>query len=61
MIDSRPIPDLSKTAFQLTANEFQRAINLIGEQTLAALGLTGADWKVDFEAGTVSRDIPVAD
>lgn len=58
MIESRPIPDLAKTAHRLLVREFQRDINAIGQQTVAALGLNEADnWTVDFDAGVLRREV----
>lgn len=58
MTESHPIPALAKTALALTNAEYQRAVDVIGRQTIAALGLNEADdWTVNFDTGLITRDV----
>lgn len=59
MIESRPLPQLTKTAIALLQAQLKTNLDAIGVQTLQALGLNPDDpWTVDFDAGTITREIP---
>ncbi len=60
--EQKPIPQLAKSAAALVQQDFQRVLNEIGTQTLAAMGIDAADgWTVDFTAGVAVRDVPQPD
>lgn len=59
MTESHPLPKIAKTAYVLLQQQFQQAANQIGDQAVEALGLDMAlNWRVNLDAGTISRDIP---
>ena len=56
-LESRPLPELARTAVRLAQREYARAVTDIGAQTLDVLGLAAADgWAVDFDAGLARRE-----
>ena len=59
MTESKPIPAIARTALELVNAEYQRTIQLVAAQTIAAMGLDLADgWKVDFDNGVAIRETP---
>jgi hypothetical protein len=59
MLESRPLPAIARTAHRYACADFQRTIEELGRQAVAALGLTEADdCIVDFEKGLVHREVP---
>lgn len=55
--ETHRIPKVSQTALRLLVEKHQQAVTALANQTVEALGLDGNDWHVDFDAGTVSRDV----
>ncbi len=59
MIESRPLPEIARTAAALLAQEHARQLDALGMQTLDVMGVLLSDgWRIDFAAGTVSRERP---
>lgn len=59
MTESHAIPKLAKSALALLQQQFQQSVNEIGKQAIEAMGLDPAlNWNVNFDAGTVSREVP---
>lgn len=59
MLESRKVPQITVTAMALLKAKFNADVTMIGNQTLIALGLNPDDpWTVDFDAGTITREIP---
>jgi hypothetical protein len=61
VIETRPLPSLAKTAFDLLMREFDARANALSTQTVEVLGLREEDdWTVDFNTGVMHREIPDA-
>ena len=59
--ETRPLPKITLTALQLLQAAITQQIEVISQQTLEVLGLNVADgWRVDAQAGTISRTVPDA-
>jgi hypothetical protein len=63
MIESRPLPQLAKSAIGLLrermALQFAGEADALARETVAALGLREEDnWIVDFEKGEIRREVP---
>lgn len=56
--ETKPLPELAKSAFQLLQANFQRGHNDLATQTLAVMGLTlDAGWVVNFQSGNAERPV----
>lgn len=59
MNETHPIPKVARTAFALTLQNFQKAVNELGRQTVEALGLNPDDnYNVNFDTGIITREVP---
>lgn len=59
MIETRPIPALAMRTATMMQRDFDRAIDVIGQETVAAMGLSESDnWRVDFGTGMMTRELP---
>lgn len=57
MTETRTIPTLSRHAIALAKAAFDRTVNDIGLETLAAMGLKIEDgWTVNFDTGLCERE-----
>lgn len=57
-VESHPIPAIARSAAAMVLQRFQQEINILAQQTIAAMDLPADDaWHVDFDAGTVSRPV----
>lgn len=57
MKDTKPLPQIAVTAFQLLDANFQRSANDLGMQTLA-LKPDGEGWGVNWNTKLFERDVP---
>jgi len=57
--ESRPLPELAKTAAEYARREYAHALLALSVQTVAALGFSESDnWMVDWRVGVMTREIP---
>lgn len=55
--ETKPIPEIAKSAFDLFAADCQRKANELGRQTVEVMGL-GPEWTVDLQTFNVVRTMP---
>ncbi|HXU04989.1 MAG TPA: hypothetical protein VN903_28710 [Polyangia bacterium] len=61
MTESHKIPKIAASAANLLKQQFQNNLNTLGTQTVEAMGFSeDDDWVVNFDDGTVSREVPDA-
>lgn len=61
MRETKPLPEISKRAFQLQFTENARLVNELATHALAREGLLGGEWKVDLDRMEAFREVPEKD